>query len=168
MTKSTHLKFPEFHQVAMYCPDHKKAVQSLVMLGYTNWLHDTPLLVDKDDNRIESEMSFCYDFLGNGLELEILTYNSESHRYYEDVNLSDIIVPVISHMGAHVNNADEMAEHYSETFGFNIIHQFDTFNHTNVALAGVKRFREAIIDTRHLFGYNIKFIQRLYHGPWEI
>ena len=30
-----------------------------------------------------------------------------------------------------------------------------------------KRFREAIIGTHDIFGYDVKFIQRLTEGPWE-
>ena len=168
MSASSGLRFPKFHQVAMYCHDHKKAIQFFVTLGYKHWTHDVAFLIDKDNNRIKAEMSFCYDFMDNGLELEVLTYSSESHRYYENVDLSNIIVPVISHMGTHVNDAYNSAKYYSEMLNVDIIHEFETFNHTNPAIACKKRFREAIIDTRHLFGYDIKFIQRLYHGPWEI
>lgn len=167
---ASHVQFPHFHQVAMYCPMHLHAVDAFKNMGYENWSHDTAYLVGIGDFHglnLKGTMSFCYDFIGGGQELEVVTYDGNSHHHREG-RIRYSSDPFISHMSAHVDNAFTNAIVYSKKLGVDIIHTFETFNHTNPAIAGKKRFREAIIGTRHLFGYDVKFIERITKGPWEV
>ncbi len=167
---ASHVQFPHFHQVAMYCQDHYKAINALTTLGYGDWSHDKAYLVGIGDfhgMNMRGEMSFCYDFIGGGQELEVVTYDGNSHHHREGRVLASSD-PFISHMSTHVLNSYDMALKYSYMLNVEIIHTFETFNHINPAIAGKKRFREAIIGTRHLFGYDVKFIERITEGPWEV
>jgi hypothetical protein len=154
----------------MYCQDHNKAVDMLSLMGYENWSHDEAYLVGIGDFHglnMNGTMSFCYDFIGGGQELEIVTYDGNSHHHREGRG-SFLSNPFISHMSAHVENSYEMALKYSKRLNVDIIHTFETYNHVNPAIAGKKRFREAIIGTRYLIGYDVKFIERILEGPWEV
>lgn len=169
---NTHDAFwPTFHQVALYVPDHDAGLNMLRALGYNNWSHDRATLVGflEDGTNIvtEGRMSFNYDVLG-GRELELLTYYGDSHHHRSGRVAQDGSgAPFISHMSAHVEDAHRRGHEMADALRVPVVHEFETFNHHNPAIAGTKRFRELILGTRDTLGFDIKLIERLYHGPFE-
>jgi hypothetical protein len=172
MSTTSVLGYPHFHQIAMYAEDHDQAVGALRHLGYTGWAEDTATLVgDMRGNTsvIQGRMSFNYDFIP-GRELEIITYKGISHHDRSGMIDRMFGIPFLSHMSAHVDDIDSIEKEILSAIGrsdVRVVHRFETFNHTNPAIAGKKRFKEVIFGTRHLYGYDTKIIQRLTEGPWE-
>lgn len=174
--------FPEFHQVAIHVPDHQhqESVDMLSVLGHSEWTTDTASLFGEmwnpqtamyEVSSVEGMMSFNYTMLG-GRELEVLSYRGRSHHSLMGTTISN---PrgFISHMSAHTEDVERDAAaviRNLELAGMpsRVVHRFETFNHTNPAIAGKKRFKEVVIGTRFWIGYDIKFIQRLAEGPWTI
>ena len=172
--------FPEFHQVAIHVPfdHHDTAVAMLSKLGNGEWSHDAATLVGEawdatagmyKESRIQGLMSFNYTMLG-GRELEVLSYEGESHHSLAGTDLSN---PngFISHMSTHVDDADVAGAEWAAKFedqGVRVVHRFETFNHVNPAIREKKRFKEVVLGTRHVLGYDLKFIERLTEGPWTI
>lgn len=173
--------WPEFHQVAIHVePEmHDVAVKLLGITGNDEWSHDRAALVgeawdtwSKSMVPMESEaiMSFNYQML-NGRELEIVSYVGGSHHDLSGVRRAN---PngFISHMSTMCDDAEEEASDFiarvsEEGRAVQVVHRFDTFNHVNPHVAGKKRFREVVVGTRDIVGFDLKFIQRLYEGPWE-
>ncbi len=172
---SSGLRFPICHQVAIYCPWREDALTMYQGMGYKRWVHDTALLVGKIGEKdevveIQACMSFNYEKLA-GIELELVHYPSlNSHHHVrarsEDPKFRAFDHPFLSHMSTHVDDACGIAEEWSNGLDIPILHSFETYNHSNPAIAGKKRFREAIVGTREVLGYDIKFIERLEKGPW--
>lgn len=154
--------WPEFHQVAIYVPwsQHDTAVDMFKLFGYSEWITDEADLIGVAGNEAmetHARMSFNYEFLG-GKELEIVSYEGDSHHHR--AGRADQMF--ISHMSVHVDNANGYANRWAWALGVDVVHSFDTFNHRNPALIeSGKTFRERIIGTRHIIGFDVKFIERL-------
>lgn len=172
-------QWPEFHQVAIHVSEgrHDLAVNMLVMLGHLEWVYDRATLVgevwdpaeeEMVPTRIEGQMSFNYSVLG-GKELEILSYRGRSHHALAGTDLANP-TGFISHMSTHVEDVDQMSAALIERYGgdVRVVHRFETFNHRNPAIVGKKRFKEVVLGTRRIIGFDVKLIQRLTEGPWEI
>ncbi len=159
----------KFHQVAIYAINHVKTVGLYKDMGFMNWSYDIATLAMhgvRGDKILTAKMAFNYEYFKDGKELEVITYVGDSHHHISGRVAQ--CVPFISHMSTYIDDALDAATFYCDKFGVRLVHRFDTYNHVNPKIAGKLRFREAIIDTRHLFGYDIKFIQRLTEGPWEL
>lgn len=172
--------WPEFHQVAIHVePEmHEVAVKLLGITGNDEWSHDHATLVGEAWNGVEmvhmaseAAMSFNYQML-NGRELEIVSYIGGSHHDLSGVRATN---PngFISHMSTMCADAEEEASNFiaqvseDADIALRVVHRFDTYNHVNPHVAGKKRFREVVVGTREVAGFDLKFIQRLYEGPWE-
>jgi hypothetical protein len=138
----------------------------LAALGFDEWMHDKATLVKPTllSQRLISRMAFNYQF-SNEVKLEMFTYEGVSHHHEAGRVGSD---PFLSHMSTYVDDAVETATFYCDKMGLRVVHHYESYNHTNKVIAGKKRFREVMIGTRHLFGYDVKFLQTLTEGPWEI
>lgn len=168
--------WPEFHQVAMYTGRHDEALAMLKACGYTEWSHDEALLLGVTSEGTcvtRGRMSFNYQFLG-GKELELLTYEGDSHHHRAGRVIPgaegpcECHPPFISHMSVHVEHVFRRALDIVAATGCPIVHAFETFNHVNPEIKGRKRFREVIIGTREVLGYDMKLIERVLIGPWRV
>lgn len=178
-----------FHQLAMYVDDPEFSVQQMQRLGYTEWIHDQATLTGEVyGNPMESlgMMWFNYEFYGaeekrdfvphdlghtlkvtRASEMEFLKY--EGHSWHEEAgrteNGGDVkYEPFISHMSVYVDDAEAEVKRLGEDFGLDVIQWFHTGNHINKYLKEKKQtFYEFIFDTRLLFGYDLKIIQKIQH-----
>lgn len=157
----------KFHQVAFYTSDLLAAVNGWQQLGFNNWVFDSATLEgariinnEWQDVKTKATMAFNYDILP--MELECLTYDGGEHRHRERAILDGI--PFISHLSVHVRDVAGIMEDFRTVHGIRPYHVFVTKGHTNVHIAGKKRFVECIYDTRKQFGYDIKLIQRIAWG----
>jgi hypothetical protein len=181
MTNKNQNWWPEFHQVAIHVPAsfHGAAVGLLRLTGNAAWTRDTAMLHGEvwDEeageyrpSRTSAVMSFNYEML-NGRELEIVSYIGESHHQLAGtVDRTDGMF--ISHMSTMTEDADGDAANFIEearlrsSLILRVVHRFETFDHTNEHVAFKKRFKEVVVGTRHICGFDLKFIERLYAGPW--
>ena len=153
----------QFHQVAIFCPDHgaKDAMDLYKTFGFKRWIEDSAELkgfLHGDPVVTKARMYFGYSVIGG--ELEFLEYEGPSrHQGSEGRGRS----PYISHMSAYVDDVRTTVSDVYIVTGRVPYHRFITQNHTNPAVAGKKRFIEAIYDTRELIGYDLKFIQKVPH-----
>jgi hypothetical protein len=158
-----------FHQVALYVGDHDLALALYQNMGYTEWVHDEAILdgyACDDRTVLKGRMSFAYNML-EGKELEILTYETLRGQSHHELGGRVPGPPFISHLSAHTEDIEQV-HLCALRMGLQVIHSFQTFNHTNPAIAGKRRFAEAILGTRHILGYDIKFIERIFEGPHTV
>lgn len=171
--------WPEFHQVAIHVPEdhHELAVNMLRMMGHLEWIEDEADLVGETWNpftgeyvqsEIHGHMSFNYSMLA-GRELEIISYTGDSHHKLsgtEERNPNGFI----SHMSVNSNDAERQSAAIIERFDgdVRVVHRFETFNHRNPAIAGKRRFKEVVLGTRNIIGFDVKIIERLTEEPWLI
>lgn len=157
-----------FHQLAMYVDHPEQAVQSLSAMGYTEWIYDEADLVGDvmgEEIKTHGRMWFNYEFAGG--ELEFLHYEGPSWHSMLGIarttKYGDVINgPFVSHKSVYVENLGE-AGRKLEMLGFVAVQRFETQNHINKHLLDKKeRFREAVYGARHLFGFDLKLIQRIY------
>lgn len=164
--------FPyEFHQVAVLVPRPEIAVSRMEAFG-GNCVMDKAELRGKfiepehlrlgknlfwSDVTTSATMFFCYDF--GPYELEFLHYQGFS-RHQLDLMRGH---SKLSHMSTYVDDVREEVGEMYRNFGVLPYHRFVTQQHTNPAVAGKKRFIEAIYDTRAAFGFDIKLIQKVPH-----
>lgn len=155
---------PKFHQVAMYCgslANMRDAIDNFSLLGCDEWTHDVSeldgLIRGKPAKSI-AYMAFNYQILP-GIEYELLVYDGATR--WDHHGMPDDSGRFISHLSYHVDDALEAAMELWPALP--IIQSFETHNHTNEAIKGVKRFKEVILEGHHVFGHDIKLIQRV---PW--
>ena len=150
----------KFHQVAVYHIRPDTAVHEWAGMGYSNWVSDVATLIGTEwGHRSEKvgEMWFNYDILP--MELEYVHYSTTT-RHSGDGRTGHI--PFISHMSTYVEDVDDTVKRISEEHDVEPYHKFQTSGHLNPSVKerGLT-FREAIYDTRHLLGFDIKLIQRI-------
>lgn len=165
--------FPnQFHQVAMYCADttmQHRSMNKWLELGHGEWIVDSATLegVINDPagrahhSEVRASMAFNYTIMP--MELEFLTYKSGINRHSLS-NRDRERDPFISHMSTYVDDILGQVETMRDNQGLLPYHRFVTRDHTNPGVVGKKRFIEAIYDTQEMFGYDIKFIQKV---PWD-
>lgn len=173
-------EWPEFHQVAIHVPEvsHELAVSMLRMMGHLEWIEDeadligwtwNPARQEMVPSQIHGHMSFNYSMLG-GRELEIISYTGDDSHH--KISGTEYHNPngFISHMSVNCEDAEDTAMMLVGRFypDARIVHQFETFNHRNPAIAGKRRFKEVVLGTRHIIGFDIKMIQRLTNGPFTV
>lgn len=156
---------PKFHQVAMYCgslAQMEVAIKKFAVLGADEWTHDVAELeglIRGNPAKATAYMAFNYQILP-GIEYELLVYDGATR--WDREGMPNEGGQFISHLSYHVDDAfDAALELFPE---FPVVQTFDTHNHTNEAIRGQKRFREVILDARHVFGHDIKLIERLEWG----
>lgn len=155
-----------FHQVAIYTHNVEASVRGYKSLGFRGWTYDECLLkgmriINNEWQEVSTHgvMAFNYDIMP--MELEFLHYEGGEHRHREREQLSR--VPFISHMSVHVKSVTETMDWMRSVYSMVPYHVFVTNDHTNQMVAGIKRFIECIYDTRSMFGYDIKCIERIPH-----
>ena len=151
----------KFHQVAIYTDNVMRDITMWKDMGYEEWSYDTAKLVGKDrgvPTIKQATMAFNYDILP--LELEYVSYNGPRNREDERTGFDAFL----SHCSTIVHDVEEKMLELKQKHGLEPYHQFVTQDHTNPNVQGIKRFKEAIYDTRHLLGFDIKLIQRV---PWD-
>lgn len=156
----------KFHQIAMYVQDPEEAVRRLTVAGYTDWTYDEATLVGHVMGapiETRGQMFFNYEF-SNG-ELEFLHYRGpswHSRAGRTDEAGNTITGNFISHQSAYTDDLDTDVKKMVYA-GFTVIQEFETRDHINpYLLQKAERFREAIFDTRSLFGFDLKLIQRVF------
>jgi hypothetical protein len=155
---------PKFHQVAMYCGSVAGIERSVKMfkdMGFVNWTFDTALLdgvIDGLPAQATGYMAFNYDILP-GIEYELLAYDGQTRWDLAPIYHGERF---ISHISYHVENLEAEMADLAVLYG-PPIQVFETHQHTNEVIKGVKRFKEAIFNTREHYGHDIKLIERI---PW--
>lgn len=152
----------QFHQIAMYTNNIKRSVLAYMGMGFERWTYDTAVLKGTEWGRPSHKsaaMAFCYDV--GPWELEFVSYNNGGQRNVRDLRPGS--TPYISHMSVHVPSVEEGCETLHDALRIEPYHRFTTSEHSNPAIVGIKRFKEAIFDFRGELGYDIKLIERI---PW--
>lgn len=157
-----------FHQVAVIVPRSiEVAVGLLKGLGFDQWVQDHATLSGKwrgKPCRFSAHMWFNYQIIPNR-EFELLQYD------YRHPNYRSMVVrgqPFLSHMSAYVEDMDAAVNDFKAEKGLEPFHTFATSHHSNPAVAGKKRFREAIFHTAKEVGFNIKLIQKVYEPENQV
>ena len=158
----------KFHQVAIYTRDITTSVMWWEEMGYKGWVFDSATLTGVErpergaDYRQASKvghMAFNYDVLP--CELEYVWYDSPTRHPFDDRDGTD---PFISHMSTYVADIkDEISRLYVDQ-AIQPYHRFHTSEHHNPGLPEGTYFEEAIYDTRHILGFDLKLIQKCKRG----
>jgi len=152
------------HQVAMYVENVFSAVDSMVSLGFDEWMWDEALLVGEVYGRpmeTKATMAFNYQFGPN--ELEFLRYwgpswHTDAGRTSEAGTPTH---PFLSHLSIKCEDLDDAA-HDMNLDRFEVVQWFKTHDHKNPLLIERKQsFNERVYGTRDRFGYDIKLITRV-------
>lgn len=144
-------------QIAIYPPDHEKAIELLTSMGAEEWSHDVVVADgsvrgEKDETNV-AILSFNYD-LGGAKEFEVLNYKAGDH-WMRNVDYS------VSHLGMHCDSGElHQWKVFFQRHNIKIAQEVNTISHTNPVIAGKRLYHYCIFDTRGILGVDIKFIVR--------
>ncbi|HEY7416186.1 MAG TPA: hypothetical protein VH593_13415 [Ktedonobacteraceae bacterium] len=125
--------------------------------GFKNWVYDVCTQTGYGRYKtITVHLAYNYDMYP-GHEFEIVHYSHDERNLFIDRPF------VLSHIGYHTDSV-EYEVRSMNFMGVKPLYKFVTLTHTNEAIVGKKRFKEALFDTRNLYGFDMKAIQRI---PWE-
>jgi hypothetical protein len=146
-------------QIALCPPDPARARALLAKLGLTDWIEDTVTaegVVRGNSTINQATLAFNYQAQPRQLELEVL-------HYLQGDNWMARYSPSASHLGMHCTAAEliEWRKLFANE-GIKIAQEVETQSHTNPAIAGLRRYRYVIFETRPILGVDIKLIVRLY------
>lgn len=136
------------------------------------WIEDTVEFVTLDGSNTGTyKLYYNYDF---GIEYELLVWKSGLFWLQPVVYPLGSIstpqregalshhIPVPSHIGTHVPNAVKAASEWATYLGVKVAQAVETVRHTNeYLLERNRRYRYVILDTRHILGADLKFIERI-------
>lgn len=175
---------PKFkiEQIALSIPDAKRAQEFLSKIGLSEWFHDHVVATGEVfpnsvgdargyDVELTNEADLRYNYqAGNGsdqaankpLELEILDYTKGRNWIEENVDYGHSHEDQVSHLGMHVTE-EELVEwrKFFEEEDVLLAQSVITDSHTNPHIAGKRRYKYEIYDTRGIIGVDLKFIVRL-------
>lgn len=161
----------KFHQVAFYTPRFETALDSWDNLGFRNWSHDhavlkgvlnmAPVYEEPKWEVVETpaRMAFNYDILNGGGEYELLAYQGRLHEW--KTRGKDAGEGFISHISTYTEDLQKDVTRCELEWGRTPYHLFTTGQHVNPRVRGRKRFTETIIPMKDIFGFDIKFIQKV-------
>lgn len=147
-------------QVAIYPRDPEAAKALLSAMGLDDWVVDhvsASGLVYGTKGENEADLSFNYQGLGRGKELEVLHYTTGPHwmkKWFRPKYRA-------SHLGMHVT--EQELEDWRVIFreqGIPVAQEVRTSSHTNPFIAGKRKYHYVIFDTYPILGIDIKFIVR--------
>lgn len=141
-------------QVAIYSADPSKLVESLSAMGFDEWqvdsvhakghVHGVP---------VENKADLYFNYQMGDFEFEVL-------HYTEGENWVERYPDGLSHFGSHVDDIEKAKEMMFE-LGYSIAQEVETISHTNPNIAGKRRYKYVIFDTRETLGFDLKFIERI-------
>jgi hypothetical protein len=154
----------QIEQVAIYPRDPARAKALLSAMGLNDWVEDHVVasgsVHGRPNQSNEADLSFNYQGLGRGNELEVLHYTTGRHW------MRKIFRPMFraSHLGMHVNEQElQDWRLLFQSLGIPIAQEVRTSSHTNPVIAGKRKYHYVIFDTYPILGIDIKFIVR--HDP---
>lgn len=127
------------------------------------WSHDMVTaegqVWEKEGVTNQAQLAFNYSIVKGGMEFEVLESN-QSTPYWLDKYLQVGPLPILSHLGIHVENLDREVRRLEE-LGYRIAQDVRTREHSNPKVPAHRRYRYVIFNTRERLGFDIKLIQRL-------
>jgi len=147
----------QIDQIAICPPDPSAAIELLTAMGATSWINDkvTARGNVRSKQDVVSVGSLAYNYeLGSPREFEVLHYE-RGPNWMQDNPAS------VSHFGMHCTQ--EQLECWRSFFAkrnIKVAQELHTEKHTNVAIAGKRRYHYVIFDTRSILGVDLKFIVR--------
>lgn len=147
----------KIEQIAIYSNQPEKLIKALEIIGCDDWIHDHVVAGGKVYGAAgtnEADLAFNYQ-LGN-FEFEILHYTKGNHWHKNRKNEA----PFLSHLGVHVDNIESIKEKLTKQ-GIKIAQEVKTKSHTNEMIKNKRNYHYIIFDTRLLFGFDLKLIQRI-------
>jgi hypothetical protein len=134
------------------------------LLGAVDWIFDTvkfsgSVFGEKTEST-EAKLNFNYDLIP-GVEFEILEY-TDGINWHEDRGSIYSNLPFISHLGLHIDDWEEFCSLRNRLVasGCDIAQSADTFEHSNPDVPDTRRYHYLIMNTIHLFGFDLKLIYR--------
>lgn len=153
----------DFHQMAVCTNDVASSIGCLNTLGFTEWSRDNAMLNGTYAGKpctMEAQMAFNYQIFP-GKEFEFVRYFGHPEDRFGGKLRSGNSRPFISHISAYVDDITVACARVEQEKGMVPIHRFNTSGHTNPRVAGRKYFKEAMYDTYHDIGFNIKLIEKV-------
>lgn len=156
----------QIDQVAIYSTDPQGTKDLLNMIfGLSTWHKDTVVasgqVFDKDGAN-KAELNFNYEIMKNGVEFEVLHYESGPNWVEENSQTYGVC-----HLGVHVENIEEITQQLID-MGYKVAQEVRTQSHTNPVIKDSRRYHYVIFDTRREFGFDLKLIQRLPYTPGDM
>lgn len=147
----------KIEQLALCPRDPVAAKELLTAMGAGEWAEDHVMATghvfgDRSDN--EANLSFSYQMLGAGKELEVLEYTSGNNWMEERPRR-------VSHIGMHCS-AEELGDwrRFFTDRGIEVAQEVKTTSHTNPHIAGKRWYHYVIFDTFDMLSTDIKLIVR--------
>jgi hypothetical protein len=165
---------PRVDQIAIFSRDPQRTKQMFAkFFDIVEWADDHVVAngrVFGQDARNNADLAFNYQLMGKGLEFEILHYppSKDNPNWLEKTgNGTNCGVQAgFSHLGMHVDdNAMRFFLERAQAMGIGIAQEVYTESHTNPAIKDSRRYHYVILDTRVLFGFDLKLIERLPYDP---
>ena len=149
----------KIEQVAIYSKNPGKLIKALEIIGCDEWHHDHVVAegeVNGKQSTNEADLAFNYQ-LGD-FEFEILNYTSGDNWHRSRMREDD--APFLSHLGVHVDDVDSIKLELMRA-DIKVIQEVKTKSHTNKVIKDKRTYHYVIFDTRDLFGFDLKLIQRI-------
>lgn len=155
----------KFHadQIALCPRDPKAAARLLMDMGVTNWTVDRVIArgtVNDEKGVINvADLAFNYDTISHN-ELELLHYVEGKNWMNDPVRANSV-----SHLGSHCTESElELWKVFFAERNVGVVQEVITESHTNPAIAGKRKYKYAIFDTKAILGVDIKMIVRIETG----
>jgi hypothetical protein len=149
--------FGLIEQVAIASGNPQQIIEQMSIFGCNKWHHDEVVAKGKVfgvEAENVAELHFNYQL---GFELEILKYN-QGPNWHQQRNPNCYTGPAfLSHMGLHAT-PEHMEQLYNK---LPIAQEVWTHSHSNPAIAGKRKYHYVVFDTRDMFGFDLKLIERV-------
>lgn len=152
--------FLPFEQVAIQVEDIDQTIDFLGLLGLNDWSHDEVRARGYVGGKSETNVAhLAFNYQAGPFELELIQYvagpNWLEDRYGQKAGLS--------HIGIHTDNMyltyDLLMERFKGEIA--IAQEVITETHYNPKIPANRHYWYVILATRHMFGFDLKLIQRL-------
>lgn len=155
----------KIEQLALCPRDPSAAKELLTAMGAGDWAEDHVVAAGKvfgEEARNEANLSFSYQMLGAGNELELLSYTAGANWMDERAGINPHRV---SHLGMHCS-AEDLVEwrKFFAARNIPVAQEVMTESHTNPAIDGKRLYNYVIFDTWAILGVDIKLIVRRHVG----
>lgn len=110
---------------------------------------------NKDNDSVVKNLSLAFDYnvLNECNELELINTDDETH-WHSSYSESHVF---LSHLGVYCDTEQELEDIMNKFDGVAVLQDSVSYNHSRKNSDGSSRsYRDVIISTRHLFGFNLK------------
>ena len=151
---------PPARLIAIYTNTLGKTIAMYNQLGHSQVGQDSCVfdgVFHGERKTVTAYMAF-FNTIVPGVLVEILQYGTGNPFGFVDGRS-----PFVAHHAGYVDDVDEAAGKLADATGTIVHSRFSTHEHTNPEIIGMFRFKEAIVGTKDVLGYDYKLMQKIPH-----